>query len=215
MKMNRNARLMGEMLALYLLPALAILYFQPRWALIATLWAGALAAWLLLGGRKFSLQTEWNAAAVNRASLAPMLRRFALAAVFLVAFTIIADPERLFSFPLERPAFWAMVMVLYPVFSALPQELLYRSLFFHRYALLFTDRAQRITINALFFSYAHILFGNWIAVVFTAIGGAFFADTYLRRRSLALATLEHALYGCFVFTLGLGWHFYATAWRIH
>jgi hypothetical protein len=45
-------------------------------------------------------------------------------------------------------------------------------------------------------------------------GGLFFARTYLRARSALASTLEHALpehtlYGCWIFTVGLGRHFYA------
>ena len=40
-----------------------------------------------------------------------------------------------------------------------------------------------------------------------------FATTYQRYRSLALVCLEHAIYGCLIFTLGLGWYFYGAAWQ--
>jgi hypothetical protein len=42
----------------------------------------------------------------------------------------------------------------------------------------------------------------------TLIGGWFFAETYARTRSMRLVWLEHALYGCLVFTIGLGDYFY-------
>jgi hypothetical protein len=49
--------------------------------------------------------------------------------------------------------------------------------------------------------------------LFCAIGGVFFARTYTARPSLALVVAEHALYGCFLFTLGLGHYFYHGAIR--
>ena len=39
-------------------------------------------------------------------------------------------------------------------------------------------------------------------------GGLFFADTYAKTRSLAAVYFEHALYGCYLFTIGLGFYFY-------
>ena len=47
-----------------------------------------------------------------------------------------------------------------------------------------------------------------LAVALCVIGGWLFADTYSRTRSLWLASAEHALYGCLVFTVGLGRYFY-------
>ncbi|WP_423804206.1 hypothetical protein [Nitrosomonas nitrosa] len=52
-----------------------------------------------------------------------------------------------------------------------------------------------------------------MSVTFTFVGGIMFAYTYHRHRSLLLASIEHALYGCFVFTIGLGWFFYHAAGR--
>jgi hypothetical protein len=62
--------------------------------------------------------------------------------------------------------------------------------------------------------FAHVLLMNPVAVIMTALGGYLFAKDYARHQSLALACLEHALYGCWVFTLGLGIFFYTgAAWK--
>jgi hypothetical protein len=42
----------------------------------------------------------------------------------------------------------------------------------------------------------------------TLLGGTLFAFTYHRTRSLLACSVEHALYGCFVFTIGLEQLFY-------
>jgi uncharacterized protein len=57
----------------------------------------------------------------------------------------------------------------------------------------------------------HILFHNWIALALTFPGGILFALRYCNTRSLAVSSLEHALYGCFLFTIGLGQFFYVRA----
>jgi len=45
-------------------------------------------------------------------------------------------------------------------------------------------------------------------VALTLPSGWLFADTYRRSESLLAASIEHALYGGFLFTVGLGRHFY-------
>jgi hypothetical protein len=48
----------------------------------------------------------------------------------------------------------------------------------------------------------------------TTAGGLLFARDYARHRSLSLTCLEHSLYGCLIFTIGLGRFFYTgAAWK--
>jgi membrane protease YdiL (CAAX protease family) len=68
-----------------------------------------------------------------------------------------------------------------------------------------------VLISGAAFGLAHIVFNNWVAPVLCAVGGVLFAHTYHKTRSLALVCLEHALYGDFVFTVGLGRYFYHGA----
>jgi membrane protease YdiL (CAAX protease family) len=71
-----------------------------------------------------------------------------------------------------------------------------------------------VAASAFAFGYAHIIFLNWIAVAMTTFGGFLFARDYTRHRSLSLVCLEHALYGCLIFTVGLGRFFYSgAAWH--
>src|SRR5690606_19736697 len=117
-------------------------------------------------------------------------------------------PDLLFGFVREKPAFWLLVMFLYPLLSVIPQEIIFRSFFFERYRNLFTHPATMIVASGIAFGFAHILFHNWVAPLLCLIGGIMFATTYHRHRSLLLVAVEHALYGDFLFTLGLGRYFY-------
>jgi membrane protease YdiL (CAAX protease family) len=99
-------------------------------------------------------------------------------------------------------------MVLYPLLSAFPQEAIYRAFLFHRYAPILKTGHARTWASVLAFSFLHIVFGNWVAVALTLPAGWIFARTYRTTGSLALASLEHAVYGCIVFTVGLGRFFY-------
>ena len=122
-------------------------------------------------------------------------------------------PERFLEFPRERPRIWAMVMVLYPVFSVYPQEVVWRAFLHHRYRQLMPTTTATILTSALAFGLMHIVFRNWIAVVLCVWGGVLFARTYERTRSTLAVVIEHALYGCLVFTIGLGWYFYGGSLR--
>ena len=190
--------------------ALPLLLYErvlPNWP-ITILVAVALGA-LLISRRfaNFSLYQlfHWQAA---RSQAVMILARDAF---FMLALGIAVwqfAPHLLFSFVRQAPLVWAAVMILYPLFSVLPQEFLFRAYFFRRYRELFGAGPAMIAASALAFGFVHIIFGNWLAVVLSAIGGILFSTTYLRTASLSLVWLEHALFGNFLFTIGLGQFFY-------
>jgi membrane protease YdiL (CAAX protease family) len=102
-------------------------------------------------------------------------------------------------------------MVLYPALSVYPQELIFRSFLFHRYAPVFGEGVGLVAASAAAFGYVHIIFGSWFSVVASGIGGWIFATRYLRTQSLFTASAEHSVYGILVFTIGLGRYFYHGA----
>ena len=107
------------------------------------------------------------------------------------------------------PMLWLLIMLLYPIISAYPQELIYRSFFFHRYKLLFKSEKAMVITNAALYSFLHIIYLNIVAPVLTLIAGYLFCRTYLANKSVLMPGIEHALYGMIVFTTGLGVFFYA------
>jgi len=115
----------------------------------------------------------------------------------------------LFILPRERPGLWLLILLFYPLWSAYPQELIYRSWFFHRYRNLVKKEWLFIGINALLFSFSHIIFNDWLAIILTFFGGMMFAYTYKRSNSLLVVFVEHMLYGNWIFTVGIGQYFYA------
>lgn len=143
--------------------------------------------------------------------LAPVLLAFAVLAPLVGAAVWLFAPESLFALPRERTGLWVFIMIAYPIFSIFPQEIIFRSFFFHRYASIFTTPLAMIVASGLAFGYAHLLFNHWIAVAMTCIGGLLFAWTYHRTRSLPTVFIEHALWGDFVFTIGLGTYFYGRS----
>ena len=117
-------------------------------------------------------------------------------------------PEALFSFLRRDPRFLLLIWALYPLLSALPQELIFRVLFFHRYGRLFSGPRQAVLVNAALFSLAHLMYWNWIVAIFTFCGGLAFATGYLRR-GLPWAWALHAIAGNILFAVGMGVYFYS------
>ncbi|UCF66713.1 MAG: CPBP family intramembrane metalloprotease [Acidobacteriota bacterium] len=145
------------------------------------------------------------------ATLRDMLPRMVVVTVLLVGILLSWQPQRLFDFPRRAPLLWAAVMVGYPLLSVFPQEVIFRAFLFHRYRSLFSDRRYLVAASAVAFGFMHIVFENWVAVALTLAGGALFASTYRRTRSLLPVCVEHAVYGCLIFTLGWGRLFYLGA----
>lgn len=150
----------------------------------------------------------WGWSAFNRTNLRIVLLRFAGVAAAMTLFLYLYDPQRMLELPRERPVLMLVILVLYPVLSALPQEFIFCTFFFERFRPLFPGKRALITASAIVFAYAHVLFINPVAPVLSFIAGLIFASTYAKTRSLALVTFEHALYGGFLFFIGLGWYFY-------
>jgi len=140
--------------------------------------------------------------------LVPLLLRDLLFLIFLGIAVRVFAPDLLFSFVKRAPAFWAVVMLLYPLLSVYPQELLYRAFLFHRYGPLFGSGWVMLLASALAFGFVHIIFGNWLSVALCVIGGLLFSLTYHSSGSLLLTCLDHAIFGNFIFTIGLGRFFY-------
>ncbi len=202
-----------ELLFVYLaVPFLIYERILPNWPipflLLATVWA------LLILRRDSSFDQK---VLVQHARVGPgllaIVRRDVPLLLLLGLMVWLATPKLLFSLVKSAPAVWLLVMILYPVFSVYPQELLYRAYFYHRYKPLFGNGAGMVAANAFLFGFVHIIFGNWIAMTLTAVGGFLFGLTYRKSGSLLLACLEHALFGDFIFTIGLGHYFYHLARR--
>lgn len=186
--------------------------FIPLKYMLPMLWLSALYCHIIYRAAVHaSERVYWKKSEVNWANVKPILMRFALSAALLTGLLLAFKPELFLNFVRERPLFWAIVMVAYPCISVVPQEIIFRTFFFNRYARLFTSERVVILASGVLFGAAHLIFQNWVAPLLCLIGGIFFARTYAKTRSLALVSLEHALYGCFIFTLGLGRYFYHGA----
>jgi len=148
----------------------------------------------------------------NRRELARIALQALLVGAVLGAGVAWIEPERLFDLPRRHPRAWLALLVAYPLLSVIPQEILFRVFFFHRYGPLWSRASTRILVSAVAFGLAHLLYGSWLTVLLAALGGLFFSWTFVRTRSLPLVVLEHSLYGVLLFTIGLGRHFQVEPW---
>ncbi len=69
-------------------------------------------------------------------------------------------------------------------------------------------RTPALPLLWLIAAYAWWLFRKPLAVTLCFFGGILFAWRYQQSGSLLTSCLEHSLYGCFLFTVGLGQYFY-------
>lgn len=193
--------------------ALPLLYrFEwVRLPLLPALWllsAGCLA--VLLRDPGFDRRRLWN-----RARFAARIRSAALPFLLSAPVLVLAvwwfEPDRFLSFARQRPLIWAAVMVLYPVLSVYPQGIVFRVFLLHRYRPLFPGHRSLLLASAVAFALVHVVFRNWVAPPLSFAGGMLFAATYERTGSSLVAAIQHALFGCLLFTIGLGWYFYHGA----
>lgn len=125
-------------------------------------------------------------------------------AIITTFYMLFSDKESLFVVMLNKPLMWMMLLFIYSFFSVYPQELIYRTFYFKRYETLFSNKKLFIFVNAIVFSLAHLFFKNTLVIVLTFLGGILFATTFNKTKSTLLVSIEHAIYGCWLFTVGMG-----------
>ncbi len=183
----------------------------PRHPILMLVIASAACLWYLVHDRTFDRGLLWNAAALTVENRAIAIVILTLAPLLYVATRWLA-PDQIFALMRQRPLLWLAIMVFYPIVSVYPQELIYRAFLFQRYAPLFVSPTAMIAASAIAFSFAHVLFRPpWVAMSMCLVGGVVFAAHYYLSRSLAVACLEHAIFGQLIFTVGLGRFFYHAA----
>jgi len=203
-----RTELVIEFLLLFVALPLAYRFSPVRVPALPLLWIVAgYAWWQLLRDPALDRAQLWNAGKLAP-QLASILTAFAIAALVLWLCVHWFAPWLEWSFVRQHPPFWAIVMLAYPVLSVYPQGVLYRAFFFERYAVLFPGKWTMIVASAAAFAFLHIVFRNWLAPALTFAGGLLFAARYAQTGSLATSCFEHTLYGCWLFTIGLGQYFY-------
>lgn len=211
------AQLWVEFMLLYIALPLALL--AARWLgcnvpVLPFLWLAAYPAAVCLVRRYGWGAKELVGFSMTRPQAGHLLLRVAVAAAALTGGILLVAPEQLFELPRRSPTLWALVMLCYPVLSVFPQGILYRGLFYARYAPLFRTERRAWLAGAVVFSLAHLVFVNVWAVALTFVGACFINRAYRKTGSLLASDLEHALYGQIVFTAGWGRFLYHGTVRL-
>jgi membrane protease YdiL (CAAX protease family) len=197
-----------EFAAVFVVVPLLIYYRRIPNLPIPYLLAIALLAFLVLRGDPTFDLSQLTHSGNIRPFLSTILIRDAVCLAGLGMAVYLLAPELLFSLIRRSPWLWVLIFLLYPLLSVYPQELVYRAFLFHRYQPLFGRGWGMLLASALAFGFVHIIFRNWLAVGLCVIGGFLFSLAYQTSESLLLACLDHAIFGNFLFTIGLGQFFY-------
>lgn len=134
-----------------------------------------------------------------------LLRFFAISSLIILFVTWLSP--HVFA-DLGRNKQLLLMLIIYPLSSAFPQELIFRKFFFHRYEGLFQNQTALLVVNIVLFSFAHIYYESLIVLAFTLGGGLLFVLTYRRTKSLLVVTIEHTLYGMLILSTSLSDYFY-------
>ncbi len=130
--------------------------------------------------------------------------KFISIALLTFVFVWLVDRQSLFEVVINKPRMWFVILIVYSLLSVYPQELLYRTFFFQRYKDLISNDRIFIYLNAIVFSLGHLFFKNALVIVLTFLGGLLFAFTFYKTKSTLLVSIEHAIYGSWLFTVGMG-----------
>jgi len=127
--------------------------------------------------------------------------------IFFIAYIYFFLDQKPFVIIRERPILMIVISIFYPLVSAFPQEVIYRTFYFERYKDILNTN-QLLISNMIVFSFLHVIYNNLPAIILTFLSGLIFTYNYHRRRSLMLITIEHSILGLIVFITGMGRYFY-------
>lgn len=110
-------------------------------------------------------------------------------------------------FPMAKTEKYLLSLALYPLLSVIPQEVIYRAFYYHRYPRIISNRNLLLLSNSFAFGFSHIIYGNWVAPAGAFLISFIFSIIYLKSKSLPIVCLVHYVYGIMIFTIGFGHYF--------
>ena len=202
-----------EFLSLFILLPVTLFLFRTsmrRMVIPILLAVCILILFILLFDNSFDKKMLWKTRnfLINFKSV---LIKLIIGGVVLTVLVYVLNNQIIFYLPKRNPQLWLIILVFYPLFSAYPQEVIYRLFFFHRYKMIFNRRVVMILVSGFCFGLAHLFFFNFWAIILSTIGGILFAHTFSKSNSVIIASIEHGLWGDLIFTIGLGLYFYSGA----
>ena len=200
--MDRKIRLLELLILFVLLPCSLTLDFPIQFKFSISILAIIYCIWVSYKEGILSLSYLFHLK--NKGYWKTICVRFIPAAVILFLFMFFLKRDLLFHVLINKPGLFVAIIFIYTFLSVFPQEFIYRVYFFKRYGHFFRKEWVLVLVNALLFSLAHIMFLNPLVSAMTFAGGLIFALTYMRTNSYLMVSIEHTLYGLWIFTLGMG-----------
>ena len=194
--------LWAELTLLFVIVPVALSQKIPTWIKVAAVLLGV--AYVVYVSNKVGLLNKRLFTAVfSSVGKRSSLIRLLIVLLATTAYGYAVEPSLLFLFPLTKPLMWLGICLGYALFSAIPLEFIYRVFFYNRYRALFGTHFVFVLYNSLLFALAHLIFGNNLVLVIAFIGGLLFNYSYSKNQSYLLVSIEHSVYGCWLFTIGM------------
>ena len=123
--------------------------------------------------------------------------------IFLIISMIklFGDEFLLSNLDLKKYYFTSILLLFYLLFSVIPQEIIFRFLFFYRYKDYF-NKFEILLLNSLVFSFCHLIYFDIYILLFSFFGNLLFTFNYMKNKSLLVVIVEHFLLGQTLIILG-------------
>ena len=95
----------------------------------------------------------------------------------------------------------SVLLLFYLLFSVIPQEIIFRFLFFYKYKDYF-NKFEILLLNSLVFSFCHLIYFDIYILLFSFFGNLLFTFNYMKNKSLLVVIIEHFLLGQTLIILG-------------
>ena len=123
--------------------------------------------------------------------------------IFLIISMIILFGDDFFlkDLDLTKYYFTSVLYLFYLFFSVIPQEIIFRFLFFYKYKDYF-NKFEILLLNSLVFSFCHLIYFDIYILLFSFFGNLLFTFNYMKNESLLVVIIEHFLLGQTLIILG-------------
>ena len=105
--------------------------------------------------------------------------------IFLIISIIILFGDDFFikDLDLTKYYFAPVLLLFYLLFSVIPQEIIFRFLFFYKYKDYF-NKFEILLLNSLVFSFCHLIYFDIYILLFSFFGNLLFTFNYIKNKSL-------------------------------
>ena len=122
--------------------------------------------------------------------------------IFLVVSIIALFGNDIFVYKLDFSKYYfTFLLLFYLLFSVIPQEIIFRFLFFYKYKDYF-NKFEILLLNSLVFSFCHLIYFDIYILLFSFFGNLLFTFNYMKNKSLLVVIVEHFLLGQTLIILG-------------